>query len=186
MRLDELLKDLTYEVIQEKVNIEIETLKNIIAVPGRVEKIPNNKGILSVVDYSHSPDSLGSIIVSMREISKGKIITVFGCGGNRDKTKRHIMGEIAGRLSDFVVITSDNPRKEDSMAIINEIEQGILKTSCDYIKHENRKQAIFKALDKASFGDVVIIAGKGHETYQTIGDRTIHFDDREVVAEYFK
>jgi UDP-N-acetylmuramoyl-L-alanyl-D-glutamate--2,6-diaminopimelate ligase len=121
----------------------------------------------------------------MREISTQNIITVFGCGGNRDKIKRPIMGEIAGRLSDFVIITSDNPRKEEPMTIINEIEQGILKTSCDYIKQENRKEAIFKALDKASFGDVVIIAGKGHETYQIIGDNTIHFDDREVVEEYF-
>jgi UDP-N-acetylmuramoyl-L-alanyl-D-glutamate--2,6-diaminopimelate ligase len=160
-------------------------LKNITGVPGRIEKVPNNKGILAVVDYAHSPDSLENIIKSMREISKGKVITVFGCGGNRDKTKRPIMGEIAGRLSDFVVITSDNPRKEEPAAIINEIEQGILKTSCDYIKHENRKEAIFEALDRAKPGDVVVIAGKGHETYQIIGDTTIHFDDREVVAEYF-
>lgn len=163
----------------------IEGLKNIKGVPGRIEKVPNSKGILAVVDYAHSPDSLENIIKSMKEISKGKVITVFGCGGNRDKTKRPIMGEIAGKLSDFVVITSDNPRKEEPMAIINEIEQGILKTSCDYIKHEDRKEAIFMALDKAMSGDVVVIAGKGHETYQIIGENTIHFDDREVVAEYF-
>lgn len=163
----------------------IDGLKNITGVPGRIEKVPNDKGILAVVDYAHSPDSLENIIKSMREISKGKVITVFGCGGNRDKTKRPIMGEIAGRLSDFVVITSDNPRKEEPMTIVNEIEQGILKTNCDYIKLENRKEAIYKALDKTRSGDVVIIAGKGHETYQIIGDNTIHFDDREVVAEYF-
>lgn len=168
-----------------KLDIIIDCLKNITGVPGRIEKVPNNKGILAVVDYAHSPDSLENIIKSMREISQGKIITVFGCGGNRDKTKRPIMGEIAGRLSDFVVITSDNPRKEETMTIINEIEQGILKTSCDYSKLENRKEAIFKALNKASLGDVVIIAGKGHETYQIIGDNTIHFDDRELVTEYF-
>lgn len=163
----------------------IDGLNNITGVPGRIEKVPNNKGILAVVDYAHSPDSLENIIKSMKEIATGKVITVFGCGGNRDKIKRPIMGEIAGRLSDFVFITSDNPRKEDPMAIINEIEQGILKTSCDYIKHENRKEAIFKALDKANKGDIVIIAGKGHETYQIIGDITLHFDDKEVVSEYF-
>lgn len=163
----------------------IEGLKHITGVPGRIEKVPNNKGILAVVDYAHSPDSLENIIKAMGEIAKGKIITVFGCGGNRDKTKRPIMGEIAGRLSDFVVITSDNPRKEDPVTIINEIEQGILKTNCSYIKQENRKEAILEALHKANPGDVVIIAGKGHETYQIIGDTTIHFDDREVVAEYF-
>lgn len=163
----------------------IEGLKKITGVPGRIEKVPNDKGILVVVDYAHSPDSLENIIKSMREISKGKVITVFGCGGNRDAGKRPIMGEIAGRLSDFVVITSDNPRKEEPGLIIDEIEKGITKTACDYIKLEHRKEAIFKALDKASTGDVVIIAGKGHETYQIIGDSTIHFDDREVVAEYF-
>jgi UDP-N-acetylmuramoyl-L-alanyl-D-glutamate--2,6-diaminopimelate ligase len=163
----------------------IHGLKNISGVPGRIEKVPNDKGILAVVDYAHSPDSLENIIKAMKEISKGKVITVFGCGGNRDKTKRPIMGEIAGRLSDFAVITSDNPRNEDPMEIINEIEQGILETNCAYIKRENRKEAIFKALENAKSGDVVIIAGKGHETYQIIGDTTIHFDDREVVAEYF-
>lgn len=163
----------------------LQGLSAITGVPGRVEKISNDKGILAVVDYAHSPDSLESIIKSMREISKGKVITVFGCGGNRDKTKRPIMGEIAGRLSDFVVITSDNPRKELPLTIINEIEKGILETSCSYVKLENRKDAIFTALNKASFGDVVIIAGKGHETYQIIGNSIFPFDDREVVKEYF-
>ncbi|EQB88868.1 UDP-N-acetylmuramoyl-L-alanyl-D-glutamate--2,6-diaminopimelate ligase [Clostridium punense] len=163
----------------------IQGLKSITGVPGRIEKVPNNKGILTVVDYAHSPDSLENIIKAMREISKGKIITVFGCGGNRDKTKRPIMGEIAGKLSDFVVITSDNPRKEDPVTIIDEIELGTLKTNCAYLKVEDRKEAIFTALDKANSGDVVIIAGKGHETYQILGDTTIHFDDKKVVIEYF-
>ncbi|ERI95193.1 UDP-N-acetylmuramoyl-L-alanyl-D-glutamate--2,6-diaminopimelate ligase [Clostridiales bacterium oral taxon 876 str. F0540] len=163
----------------------VDGIKSINGVPGRVEKIPNHKGILAVVDYAHSPDSLENIIKSMKEIAKGKVITVFGCGGNRDKTKRPIMGEIAGRLSNYVVITSDNPRSEDSMTIINEVEQGIIKTNCQYEKCENRKAAIFKALDNAALGDVVIIAGKGHETYQIIGENTIHFDDREIVREYF-
>jgi len=130
-------------------------------------------------------DNLEKIIKAMREISEGKIITLFGCGGNRDVTKRPIMGEIAGRLSDFVVITSDNPRNEDQMAIIEDIEVGILKTKCNYFKDADRREAIFKALDQASIGDVVILAGKGHETYQIIGEDYIHFNDREVVEEYF-
>jgi len=164
----------------------IDGLKKITGVPGRVEKVPNNKGILTIVDYAHSPDSLEKIIKAMREISEGKIITLFGCGGNRDVTKRPIMGEIAGRLSDFVVITSDNPRKEEPMTIIEDIEVGILKTNCDYVKDADRKEAIFKALDQASIGDVVILAGKGHETYQIIREDYIHFNDRDVVEEYFK
>jgi UDP-N-acetylmuramoyl-L-alanyl-D-glutamate--2,6-diaminopimelate ligase len=168
-----------------ELDIIINGLRNITGVPGRIEKVPNNKGVLTIVDYAHSPDSLENIIKSMGEISKGKIITVFGCGGNRDKTKRPIMGEIAGRLSDFVVITSDNPRKEHPLDIIKEIEQGILKTSCQYIIEENRKKAIFEALEVANSGDVVIVAGKGHETYQIIRETTMHFDDREVVTEYF-
>lgn len=169
-----------------EMTVVINELKNITGVPGRIEKVQNSKGLLIVVDYAHSPDSLENILSSMKEVSRGSVITVFGCGGNRDKTKRPLMGEIAGRLSDYVVITSDNPRKEDGMRIINEIEQGILKTDCSYIKLENRKKAIFKALEKAESGDVVVIAGKGHETYQIIGDSTIHFDDREVVEEYLK
>lgn len=163
----------------------IEGLKNITGVPGRIEKIANDKEILTIVDYAHSPDSLENIIKSMKDIARGKVITVFGCGGNRDTSKRPIMGEIAGKLSDFVVITSDNPRNENPAAIIDEIEQGILKTNCDYIKSENREEAIYTALGKANSGDVVIIAGKGHETYQILGDNIIHFDDREVARKYF-
>lgn len=163
----------------------IEGLKYITGVPGRIEKVPNNKGILTVVDYAHSPDSLENILKSMREISLGKVILVFGCGGDRDKTKRSIMGEIAGRLSDFVIITSDNPRNEEPISIMREIENGVLKTDCAYLKLENRKEAIFEALGRAHSGDVVIIAGKGHETYQIVGDELLHFDDREIAGSFF-
>lgn len=162
-----------------------EAVKKIEGVPGRFQQIPNKKEAIVIVDYAHSPDSLENILNSVKEFCHNKIITVFGCGGNRDKTKRPIMGEIAGRLSDYAIITSDNPRKEDPERIIEEVEVGILKTLCKYKKIENRKEAIFEALSLAEKGDAVIIAGKGHETYQIIGDTTIHFDDKEVVKEYF-
>ncbi|MBU5593114.1 UDP-N-acetylmuramoyl-L-alanyl-D-glutamate--2,6-diaminopimelate ligase [Clostridium sp. MSJ-4] len=161
-------------------------LQGIHGVPGRFEGVQNNEGILAVVDYAHSPDSLENILTSLREISKGNIITIFGCGGDRDKTKRPIMGEIAGNLSHFCIITSDNPRRENPMTIINNIEEGMIKTQCEYKKIENRREAIFMGLRRAKPGDAVIIAGKGHETYQIIGDETIHFDDKEVVREFFE
>ena len=161
-------------------------LQGIHGVPGRFEGVQNNEGILAVVDYAHSPDSLENILTSLREISKGNIITIFGCGGDRDKTKRPIMGEIAGNLSHFCIITSDNPRRENPMTIINNIEEGMIKTQCEYKKVENRREAIFMGLRRAKPGDAVIIAGKGHETYQIIGDETIHFDDKEVVREFFE
>lgn len=160
-------------------------LSKIQGVPGRFEVVPNDKGVLVIVDYAHSPDSLENLLTSVREISKGNIITVFGCGGNRDKTKRPIMGEIAGKLSDFCVITSDNPRLEIPSLIIEDIEQGVIKTACSYIKNANRKDAIFIALNKAKAGDVIIIAGKGHEKYQIVGKEFYHFDDKEIVQEYF-
>ncbi|WP_032122966.1 UDP-N-acetylmuramoyl-L-alanyl-D-glutamate--2,6-diaminopimelate ligase [Clostridium amazonitimonense] len=161
-------------------------LQGIHGVPGRFEGVQNNEGILAIVDYAHSPDSLENILTSLREISKGNIITIFGCGGDRDKTKRPIMGEIAGNLSHFCIITSDNPRRENPMTIINNIEEGMIKTQCEYKKVENRREAIFMGLRRAKPGDAVIIAGKGHETYQIIGDETIHFDDKEVVREFFE
>jgi UDP-N-acetylmuramoyl-L-alanyl-D-glutamate--2,6-diaminopimelate ligase len=163
----------------------IKGVKAIHGVPGRFQAIPNNKGILTIVDYAHSPDGLGNILTSVKEFAKGRIILVFGCGGNRDTGKRPIMGEIAGRYSDYCIITSDNPRKEEPQLIINDIEVGVCKTSCSYEKVEDRKQAIIKALGMAEAGDTVVIAGKGHENYQILKDETIHFSDEEVVEEYF-
>ncbi|MGH4122735.1 MAG: UDP-N-acetylmuramoyl-L-alanyl-D-glutamate--2,6-diaminopimelate ligase [Clostridium sp.] len=154
-------------------------------VPGRFQAIPNSKGILTIVDYAHSPDGLENILTSVKEITKGRIILVFGCGGNRDIGKRPIMGEIAGRYSDYCVITSDNPRVEKPNLIIADIEIGVAKTSCSYEKIEDRKQAIFKALSMAEGDDTVIIAGKGHEDYQILKEETIHFSDEEVVEKYF-
>ncbi|WP_105617479.1 UDP-N-acetylmuramoyl-L-alanyl-D-glutamate--2,6-diaminopimelate ligase [Vallitalea okinawensis] len=164
----------------------IEGIAKIKNIPGRFQVVPNDQNILTVVDYAHSPDGLKNILSSIKEISKGKIITVFGCGGNRDRSKRSIMGEIAGNYSDFCIITSDNPRNEDPLKIIEDVEDGIIKTQCCYEKLIDRKYAILKALDKANTGDSVIIAGKGHENYQIIKDDIIYFSDSDVIAEYFK
>jgi UDP-N-acetylmuramoyl-L-alanyl-D-glutamate--2,6-diaminopimelate ligase len=163
----------------------IKAVKAISGVPGRFQAIPNNKGILTIVDYAHSPDGLENILTSVKQFAKGRIILVFGCGGNRDTGKRPLMGEIAGRYSDYCIITSDNPRKEEPILIIDDIEVGMVKTSCYYEKIEDRKQAIFKALSMAEACDIVIIAGKGHENYQILKDETIQFSDEEVVEEYF-
>lgn len=164
----------------------IKAVKAISGVPGRFQAIPNNKGILTIVDYAHSPDGLENILTSVKEFSKGRLILVFGCGGDRDTGKRPIMGEIAGKYSDYCIITSDNPRNEEAKLIINDIEVGMIKTSCSYEKIEDRKQGIFKALSMAETGDTVIIAGKGHENYQILKDETIHFSDEGVVKKYFQ
>ena len=138
-----------------------------------------------IVDYAHTDDALKNVLQTAREVAgnSGRVITVFGCGGDRDRTKRAPMGEIAARLSDVAIVTSDNPRSEDPVAIIEDIEVGLKRTERSYVKLPDRREAIFRAIDEARAGDVVLIAGKGHETYQILGDRTIHFDDSEVARE---
>jgi UDP-N-acetylmuramoyl-L-alanyl-D-glutamate--2,6-diaminopimelate ligase len=118
-----------------------------------------------------------------RDLTDGKIITVFGCGGDRDKTKRAPMGEVAGENSDLVIVTSDNPRTENPLQIISEIEIGLKKTDCEYLIVSDRRDAIHRAIRRAKAGDVVLIAGKGHETYQIVGSDKFHFDDREIARE---
>jgi UDP-N-acetylmuramoyl-L-alanyl-D-glutamate--2,6-diaminopimelate ligase len=159
-------------------------LEKVNGVPGRFELLNTKTEYSVILDYAHTPDGLENILKTAREFTKGRIISVFGCGGNRDPIKRPIMGEVAGRYSDFCVITSDNPRNEEPMAIIQDILPGIKKTACPYIVIENRREAIAYALDQGRKGDVVILAGKGHETYQILKDnRTIHFDEKQIVAE---
>jgi UDP-N-acetylmuramoyl-L-alanyl-D-glutamate--2,6-diaminopimelate ligase len=138
-----------------------------------------------VVDYAHTDDALRNVLQTAREVvgRKGRVIAVFGCGGDRDRTKRAPMGEIAATLSDLAIVTSDNPRTEDPLAIIEEIEAGLKKTGRTYVKLPDRREAIFYAIRGAQSNDLVVIAGKGHETYQIIGQETIHFDDREVARE---
>ena len=168
------------------MDIIIEGIRCVKGVKGRFQVVDTVGGVTAIVDYSHTPDSLENMLKTAKEFVEGRIITVFGCGGDRDKMKRPIMGEIAGRLSDFCVITSDNPRSEDPDSIIDDIEPGTAKTGCDYVKIPDRREAIFYAIKMAGPNDFVAVAGKGHEDYQIFADRTIHFDDAEVIAEAFK
>ncbi|OGK08666.1 MAG: UDP-N-acetylmuramoyl-L-alanyl-D-glutamate--2,6-diaminopimelate ligase [Candidatus Riflebacteria bacterium GWC2_50_8] len=159
-------------------------------VPGRLEAIHNDQGINVVVDYAHSPAALENVLKAMRPVTRNRLITVFGCGGNRSHEKRPVMGKVALQYSDMVVVTSDNPRKEQPEAIIEQIMSGILEVPADankkVMQEVDRKSAIFKALGAAQTGDTVIIAGKGHETGQYFADRTVPFDDREVARSFFR
>lgn len=159
------------------------------SVAGRFEQVALNDGrepdFTVIVDYAHTDDALKNVLQTARELAgnSGRVITVFGCGGDRDKTKRAPMGEIAATLSDLAIVTSDNPRTESPDAIIAEIEVGLEKAGRNYVKLADRRQAIFHAINEARAGDVVLIAGKGHEDYQIIGNRKIHFDDKEAARE---
>jgi len=162
------------------------TLRTYEGVKGRTEVVPTGNEYTVLVDYAHTPDALKNIITAVHEFAKGRVVVVFGCGGDRDKAKRPLMGKISSELSDYTVITSDNPRNEEPGKIIQEIVAGIDQSSSAYTVIENRREAICWALDNLELGDVLIIAGKGHETYQIIGSEKIHFDDREVVAEHIR
>lgn len=152
-------------------------------VKGRIEVVPCDRDFTIIIDYAHSPDGLENIISSLREIAKGRVVTLFGCGGDRDKTKRPKMGKIAAELSDFCVVTSDNPRSENPRAIIEDILVGMEGINTPYEVIENRKEAIAYAINNAKKDDIILLAGKGHETYQILPTGTIHFDEREAVAE---
>ena len=158
-------------------------LSKCIGAPGRFERVPHDGDFAIVVDYAHTDDALLNTLQTARDLTDGRIITVFGCGGDRDKTKRIPMGRVAGANSDLVFITSDNPRTEDPLRIIAEIEKGVLETNTRYVAISDRREAIHRAVAAATPGDVVIIAGKGHETYQIVGADKFHFDDREVAAD---
>jgi UDP-N-acetylmuramoyl-L-alanyl-D-glutamate--2,6-diaminopimelate ligase len=158
-------------------------------VDGRFNRVKLNNGASAIIDYSHTPDSLLKAITTIREIldenrSKGRVITVFGCGGNRDKAKRPVMGKIASENSDSVIITSDNPRDEEPMDIIEEIKKGISRDN--YIIEADREDAINKGVQMSGKGDVILVAGKGHETYQEIKGVKYHLSDREIVEKYGK
>ena len=164
----------------------IKALDKVHGVPGRVQSFNSQKGYSVLVDYAHTPDGLENVLGTIKEFAKGRIITVFGCGGDRDRTKRPIMGRIAANYSDHVIITSDNPRTEDPLQILDEVEVGVKEITSNYDKVENRETAIQVALKEATKDDVVLIAGKGHENYQILKDRIIHFDDCEVVKAYLQ
>ncbi len=161
----------------------LEALARAPQVPGRFELIDCGQKFMVVVDYAHTPDGLENVLRAARELSPRRLISVFGCGGNRDNAKRPIMGRIAGSLSDVAIITSDNPRFEEPMAIIEQIERGIKEVCTNYLVEASRADAIAMALKLAEPGDMVVIAGKGHEDYQIVGDTKQHFDDRETVRQ---
>ena len=158
-------------------------LENVTAVPGRIELLDTGTPYRVILDYAHSPDSLENVLNAVRQTARGRMIALFGCGGDRDKAKRPMMGEIGGKLADYCILTSDNPRNEDPMVILDAIEAGIKPTGCDYIVIENRREAIRYALTHAEPGDVVVLAGKGHETYQDIKGVKHPFDEKVVVRE---
>lgn len=162
-----------------------EALQTAQSVKGRVEVVPTpEKPYTVLIDYAHTPDALENVLNSVRSFCKGRLIAVFGCGGDRDPMKRPIMGEIGVKLSDIAVITSDNPRTEDPMKIIDDIRKGADKVGKPYEAVENRRAAIAYAMDIALKDDIIVLCGKGHETYQIIGTEKTHLDEREVVAQY--
>ena len=154
-----------------------------IKVPGRSEMVPNKKEIPIMIDYAHSPESLQNILSAVKSYTRGKVISVFGCGGDRDKGKRPIMGEISGRIADFTFITSDNPRTENPEEIVKEIEEGIKKTKGNYKVVVDRTEAIKEAINMATKLDIIVLAGKGHEPYQEINGEKFPFDERIIVNE---
>ncbi len=162
-----------------------EALQEFVRVPGRFELVDEGQEFSVIVDYAHTPDGVENVLRTARQIAKRHIITVFGCGGDRDRTKRPIMGRLAAELSDTVIATSDNPRTEDPEFILSQVEAGV-KEKIGTKHHEcivDRRSAIFRAVELAQTDDIVVILGKGHEDYQILKDRTIHFDDREVARE---
>ncbi|MBQ7091137.1 MAG: UDP-N-acetylmuramoyl-L-alanyl-D-glutamate--2,6-diaminopimelate ligase [Clostridia bacterium] len=159
-------------------------LEHMVSVSGRLEPLPTGKNEFTVLlDYAHTPDALENLLKTVRGFATGRVVTLFGCGGDRDHAKRPIMGEIAGRFSDFAIVTSDNPRSEDPMEIIASVEDGVKKSGCEYVVIENRRDAIEYALKNANKNDVIILAGMGHENYQEINGGKQPFDEKEIVAE---
>jgi UDP-N-acetylmuramoyl-L-alanyl-D-glutamate--2,6-diaminopimelate ligase len=161
-------------------------IASLAAVPGRFERIDEGQPFVVVVDYAHTDDALKNVIAVARGLNPKRVITLFGCGGDRDRAKRPLMGQAAAEASDVVVLTSDNPRSEDPLAIMNDALVGIRRTDVPHIVEPDRASAIARALKEAREGDLVILAGKGHETYQVLKDRTISFDDRAVAREVLR
>jgi len=172
--------------VTQKLGATAENIKEAleeVRVPGRSELVNNKKDLVIMIDYAHSPESLQSILNAVKQYTKGKVISVFGCGGDRDNRKRPIMGEISGRIADYTIITSDNPRTEEPEKIVEQIEQGIKKTNGKYTVIVDRKEAIKEAIKMAKKQDIIVLAGKGHEPYQEINGVKHPFDERIIVRE---
>ncbi len=163
-----------------------DALADATGVKGRVETVPTGGDYTVIIDYSHKPDALENVLKTLRPVTKGRLIVLFGCGGDRDRKKRPIMGKVASDNADFVIVTSDNPRTEDPEAIISEIVSGLTDTTTPHIVISDRVEAIHWALDNVRTGDVILLAGKGHEDYQIIGHVKHHMDEREIVSDYLK
>jgi len=162
------------EIIEEGV-------RNLQSVAGRFQRVDLGQPFLVIVDYAHTDDALENLIRTARELTpKGRVITLFGCGGEKDRTKRPVMGEVSGRLSDLTILTNDNPRKEEPLKIISDVVVGLQKTSGKYLIEPDREKAVAMAVDEASAGDIVLLAGKGHETEQILADKTLEWDDGEM------
>lgn len=172
------------------LGVRLETIHEGVAalkqVPGRFERIDEGQPFTVLVDYAHTPDALRNALTIARDLTRERLIVLFGCGGDRDRSKRPLMGEVAGSLSDAVVLTSDNPRSEDPISIMNDAMVGLQKSGRAYRAEVDRENGIREALAQAHAGDVVLIAGKGHETYQVLRDRTIPFDDRETARKVLR
>ena len=175
--------------VAERMGCSPENIKEAlleVRVPGRSELVNNDKELTIMIDYAHSPESLENILNAVKSYTRGRVISVFGCGGDRDTTKRPIMGEISGKIADFTIITSDNPRTEDPEKIVKQIEEGIKKTKGKYIAIVDRIEAIKYAINMASKKDIIVLAGKGHEPYQEINGVKHPFDERIIVNQIIK
>ena len=172
--------------IAKELNCSAENIKDAlleVRVPGRSELVNNSRDLTIMIDYAHSPESLENILSAVKSYTRGRVISVFGCGGDRDSGKRPIMGEISGRIADYTIITSDNPRTEDPQKIVDQIEEGIKKTKANYEVIVDRTQAIEAAIKMANKKDIIVLAGKGHEPYQEINGVKHPFDERIIVNE---
>ena len=178
---------LSAAVCAMELGFDIETVatafEKMQGVKGRAEVVPTGKDFTVIIDYAHTPDGLSNILSTFKELKKGRLVCLFGCGGDRDAKKRPIMGAVAARLSDFVIVTSDNPRTEEPGLIIKDILEGMKDTKTPYTVIENRVDAIKYAIQTAKTDDIIVLAGKGHETYQILKTGKIHLDEREVIAE---
>ena len=172
--------------VAEKLGCDTESIKAAleeVRVPGRSELVDNKLGLTIMIDYAHSPESLQSILQAVKSYTRGRVISVFGCGGDRDHGKRPQMGEISGKIAHYTIITSDNPRTEDPETIVREIEEGMKKTNGKYECIVDRTQAIEAAIKMANKNDIIVLAGKGHETYQEINHVKHPYDERVIIKE---
>lgn len=163
-----------------------EGLEAVEGVKGRFEMVPTNKDFSVIIDFAHTPDGLEKVLTTIQQFAKGRIVAVFGAGGDRDRTKRPIMGETVGKYADFLIVTSDNPRHEEPGKIIDDVVEGVKKVNENYVKIIDRKEAIKYAMKNAEPKDIILLAGKGHETYTIIGDEVLSFDERQIVLDILK